>query len=121
GGKLLIFDVDWDTLVLPHPDQSVTRRIVEFIADSFPSGRVGAELYGHFKDSGFNNIQIRPHGYMHNLELTRRIIGGITFTGVAHNVFTSDEVTNWWSALEKAEAAGKFFSCFQGFIVMGTK
>lgn len=56
---------------------------------------------------------------MHNLELTKRIIGGITTTGVAHNVFTSDEVTNWWATLEKAEADGKFFACFQGFIVMG--
>ena len=119
GGKLLIFDVDWDALVIPHPDKNLTRRSVEFISDSFPSGRIGAQLYGHFKDSGFNNIQIRPHGYMHNLELTKRIIGGITTTGVAHNVFTSDEVTNWWATLEKAEADGKFFACFQGFIVMG--
>jgi len=121
GGKLLVFDVDWDALVLPHPDKSLTRSIVEFISDSFPSGRIGAQLYGHFKDFGFNDIQIRPHGYMHNLGLTKRIIGGITFTGVAHNVFTSDEITNWWAALGKAESSGKFFSCFQGFMVMGLK
>ncbi|MCO5949108.1 methyltransferase domain-containing protein [Mucilaginibacter flavidus] len=121
GGKLLIFDVDWDALVLPHPDKELTRSIVEFISDSFPSGRIGAELFCHFKDSGFKDIQIRPHGYMHNLELTKRIIGGIISTGVDHNVFTNDEVNGWWAELERADAAGQFFSCFQGFIVMGTR
>ena len=121
AGKLLVFDVDWDALVLPHPDKQLTRRIVEFISDSFPSGRIGAELFGYFKDSGFNDIQIRPHGYMHNLELTKRIIGGIASTGVAHNVFTADEINAWWADLEKADARGKFFSCFEGFMVMGVK
>lgn len=121
GGKLLVFDVDWDALVLPHPDKQLTRRIVEFISDSFPSGRIGAELFSHFKDSGFRDIQIRPHGYTHTLELTKRIIGGITLTGVNHNVFTTDEVNAWWAELEKADATGKFFSCFQGFMVMGVK
>lgn len=119
GGKLLIFDVDWDALVLPHHDKSLTRRIVEFISDSFPSGRIGAQLLGYLKDFGFKDIQIRPHGYIHNLELTKRIIGGITFTGVDNNIFTNEEITNWWAALEKAETDGKFFSCFQGFMVMG--
>jgi ubiquinone/menaquinone biosynthesis C-methylase UbiE len=121
GGKLLIFDVDWDALVLPHPDKQLTRRIVEFISDSFPSGRIGAELNAYFKDFGFRDIKIRPHGYMHNIELTKRIIGGITSTGVDHKVFTLDDVNGWWDDLEKADACGKFFSCFQGFMVMGVK
>lgn len=120
GGKLVVFDVDWDALVLLHPDKQLTRRIVEFISDSFPSGRIGAELFGHFKDAGFKHIQIRPHGYMHNFELTKRIIGGIVTTGVAHNVFTNNEINGWWTELERADTAGKFFSCFEGFIVMGT-
>ena len=74
-----------------------------------------------FKDSGFRDIQIRPHGYTHTLELTKRIIGGIVSTGVAHNVFTNDEVNGWWAELERADTAGKFFACFQGFMVMGVK
>ena len=121
GGKLLVFDVDWDALVLPHPNKQLTRRIVEFISDGFPSGRIGAELFSHFKDSGFKEIQIRPHGYMHNLELTQRIIGGIISTSVNHNIFTNDEINCWWAELDKADAGGKFFSCFQGFIVMGVR
>ena len=121
GGKLLVFDVDWNALVLPHADKQLARRIVEFISDSFPSGRIGAELFVHFKNSGFIDIQIRPHGYMHNLELTKRIIGGIIATGVDHSVFTTDEANGWWAELERADRAGQFFSCFQGFMVMGTR
>jgi ubiquinone/menaquinone biosynthesis C-methylase UbiE len=121
GGKLLVYDVDWDALVIAHNDKALTRRIVEHISDKFPSGRIGAELFEYFNHHGFKDIRVNQCGYIHPLELVKRIIGGIIQTGVEENVFTGEEISNWWAALEKDNAEGRFFASFQGFMVMGTR
>lgn len=121
GGKLLVYDVDWDALVIAHADKVLTRRIVEHISDKFPSGRIGANLFSYFKQHGFKNIRVKPCGYLHPLELVKRIIGGVIQTGVEENVFTGDEIANWWAALENDNKEGHFFASFHGFIVMGTR
>jgi Methylase involved in ubiquinone/menaquinone biosynthesis len=121
GGKLLVFDFDWDALVFSHSDKNLTRRIVEFISDSFPYGRIGADLYRHFKASGFQDVIVKPSAYTPPLELTKRVCGGIIQTGVTKSVFTEKEATDWWAALEKDDKDDKFFMAYQGYIVVGTK
>lgn len=121
GGKLLVYDVDWDALVIAHPDTALTRKIVEFISDKFPSGRIGSNLFNYFKRFGFNDIKVKACGYSHPLELVKRIIGGIIQTGVEEKVFTADDINDWWTILEQDNREGKFFASFQGFMVMGTR
>jgi len=121
GGKLLVYDVDWDALVIAHPDTALTRKIVEFISDRFPSGRIGSKLFSYFKRFGFKDIKVKACGYSHPLELVKRIIGGIIQTGVDENVFTSKEINDWWAILEHDNNEGNFFASFQGFMVMGLK
>ena len=55
------------------------------------------------------------------LEFTKRVCGGVIQTGVNENVFTVDEVADWWGALENDDRAGKYFMAFQGYIVVGTR
>ena len=43
-GKLLVVDFAWDSMVFGHPNKGLTRRITQFICDSFPYGRIGADL-----------------------------------------------------------------------------
>ena len=121
GGKLLVYDVDWDALVISHADTALTRKIVAFISDKFPSGRIGSNLYHYFNRFGFKDIKVKAFGYSHPLELVKRIIGGIIQTGVDENVFTADAVNDWWAILEQEDNDGKFFASFQGFMVMGVK
>lgn len=121
GGRLLVYDVDWDALVIAHPDTALTRKIVEFISDKFPAGRIGSNLPGYFNRFGFNDIKVKACGYSHPLELVKRIIGGIIQTGVGEKAFTADDINEWWAILEQDNREGKFFASFQGFMVIGTK
>ncbi|MDO3643278.1 methyltransferase domain-containing protein [Mucilaginibacter sp. L3T2-6] len=121
GGNLLVYDVDWDALVISHSHTVLTRKIVGFISDKFPSGRIGCDLFRHFKRFGFNDIKVKACGYSHPLELVKRIIGGIIQTGVNENSFTANEINDWWAILERDDREGKFFASFQGFMVMGRK
>lgn len=121
GGRLLVVDFDWDALVFAHKNKALTRRIVEYISDSFPSGRIGADLFGIFKTSGFRDIAVRPIAYTCPLEFTKRVCVGIIQDGVDKGVFDETEVADWWAALEQDERDDTFFMAFQGYIVAGTK
>lgn len=120
-GKLLILDFDWDAMVFAHTDTGLTRKIVEFVSDSFPNGRVGANLFGLFKDHGFRDVVVKPIAYLGQFELTNRVIGGVLETAIKENVFSAAELESWWAALVRDDAEGKYFMAYQGFIVTGTK
>jgi|ERR1043165_3936385 ubiquinone/menaquinone biosynthesis C-methylase UbiE len=121
-GRLVIFDTDWDALVIAHHDKSLTRKIVRYVSDSFPNGRVGGELFHYFKKFDFKEIKVKPVSYTGPFfGITKRICEGVLQTGVAENVFTQQEITDWWSVLEQDAKANKFFASYAGFIVAGTK
>jgi ubiquinone/menaquinone biosynthesis C-methylase UbiE len=121
GGKFLAFDIDWDAFTLVHPNKILTRKIVAFISDSFPNGRIGAYLPLYFKDAGFKEIKVKPFGYLSHLASTKVICSGILSTGVENGVFTKEEISDWWTEFEKEDAKGIFFVSYNGYIVMGTK
>ena len=124
GGKLVVFDFDWDAIVIAHPDKALTRKIVRYASDSFPNGRIGGELFQQFKKAGFKDVRVKPFSYSGNgdalLDITKRIYEGTSQTGVSNNVFTQAEITNWWDVLEQEAKKNNLFTSYQGFIVVGT-
>lgn len=121
GGKLLVVDFAWDSLIFGHGDAPLTRRITHYVCDSFPNGRIGADLFRTFHDFNFTDIDVRPLGYTAPLEFTRRVIGGILDSGVQNGNFSNEEIDGWWLELEEADRKGVFLTSFQGFIVAGIK
>lgn len=122
NGKLVVFDTDWDALVIAHSDKPLTRRIVRYVSDSFPNGRIGGELFHYFKDYGFREVKVKPVSYSGPfISITKRICEGVLQTGIASHVFTAAEINDWWEVLEKNAKANKFFASYAGFIVTGIK
>jgi ubiquinone/menaquinone biosynthesis C-methylase UbiE len=123
NGRLVIFDFDWDSIVIPHRDKSLTRKIVRYASDSFPRGRVGGELFHQFRNSGFREVTAQGVNYTGGtdatLVITKRIYEGILQTGVAEQVFTEDEIKEWWEIIERDKLEGNFIISFPGFIVSG--
>ncbi|MGE5107894.1 MAG: methyltransferase domain-containing protein [Sphingobacteriales bacterium] len=125
NGKIVAFDFDWDAIVIAHTDKTLTRKIVRYVSDSFPNGRIGGELFRYLKDAGFKDVSAKPFCYSGDnhilLDITKRIYEGILQTGISNNIFTEKEIADWWQVLEKDVREGDFFASFQGFIVGGTK
>lgn len=123
-GRLVIFDFDWDGILIGHRDKELTRQIIRFASDSFPNGRIGADLYRQLRTAGFKNVSIKPSSYSGNdeilLNIMKRIYEGILQTGVSNEVFTQKAIDNWWKALDEDARTGDFFMSFQGFIAYGT-
>lgn len=125
GGRVVIFDFDWDAMVIAHRDKALTRKIVRYASDSFPSGRVGPELFHYMKEAGFSNVGVKPSSYSGSSkvmqDITKRVYEGILQTGVSTGVFTQTEIADWWAAFDKDAGEGNLFVSYQGFIVSGTK
>ena len=125
GGRVVIFDFDWDAMVIAHREKALTRRIVRYGADSFPNGRVGGELFRHMRDAGFKNVAVKPTSYSGSgkvaLGLVKRVYEGILQTGVANGVFTKTEIEDWWKAFDEDGREGDLYASFTGFIVSGRK
>jgi ubiquinone/menaquinone biosynthesis C-methylase UbiE len=121
-GRLVVFDTDWDALVIAHTDKALTRRIVRYVSDSFPNGRIGGELFHYFKNYGFKDVKVKPVSYTGPFfSLTKRICEGVLQTGISKQIFTQQEISDWWKVLEEDSKTNKFFASYAGFIVAGTK
>jgi ubiquinone/menaquinone biosynthesis C-methylase UbiE len=125
GGRVVIFDFDWDAMVIAHSDKDLTRRIVRYASDSFPSGRVGAELFRRMREAGFKNVRVTPSSYAGSgqvgQDITKRVYEGILQTGVSSNIFTQTEIADWWAAFDKDARDGNLFISYPGFITSGTR
>jgi SAM-dependent methyltransferase len=125
GGRIVVFDFDWDAMVIAHRDKELTRKIVRYASDSFPRGRVGAELFVQMKKAGFKKVKVRPSSYAGSgqvaQDITKRVFEGILQTGVSNSVFTQEEIADWWRAFDEDGGAGNLFISYPGFITSATK
>jgi ubiquinone/menaquinone biosynthesis C-methylase UbiE len=125
GGRIVIFDFDWDAMVIAHKDKELTRKIVRYASDSFPSGRIGGELFHWLRQMGFTDVEVRPSSYAGNSQvgqdITKRVFEGILQTGVTTGVFTQQEIDDWWAGFDKDGREGNLFVSYPGFITSGRK
>jgi SAM-dependent methyltransferase len=124
GGRLVIFDVDWDGMQIAHQDKVLTRKIIRYASDSLPNGRIGTDLYRQMRNAGFKNVGVKPTGIFGHSEIMlhvmKRVYEGILQTGISDKVFIQAEIDNWWKALDEDAKAGDFFISFQGCIAYAT-
>lgn len=119
GGALILYEFDYDGMVVDAPDQALTRQITRLIADSVPSGWIGRQAPRLLRQRGLREIMIEPRMVLTPYAMYRRVVSGTLEEAVQAGQLAAAEVANWWGALERAVAAGEFFAGFQGFIVSG--
>lgn len=74
GGLVVVYDFDWDTLIIDHPDKETTRTIVRSYCDSMRNGWIGRQLPRLFKQQhlsvhAFDPVQVFVHYAMAELFL----------------------------------------------------
>lgn len=60
GGRIVVFDFDWDTLIIDHPDEETTRTVVLSCSDLMRNGWIGQQLPRLFKEQHLEVISIDP-------------------------------------------------------------
>jgi ubiquinone/menaquinone biosynthesis C-methylase UbiE len=125
GGRVVVSEPDFDTFVIDHHDQELTRRILTVYATGGArSGRLGRHLYALFGEQGFQDIEVAPVPIlMTDLRQAQDVmwIGPTLERAQALGAISEDEASSWIADLESAGRAGRFFAAGFGFTVGGRR
>jgi len=122
GGRLVVSDADYGTLVVDLPDRALTRRILDAFCDRLPQGWIGRRLPALFGEAGLSHVRVTPYtavvtDYDESVLGLREKVEAAASAGLT----TSDEATGWVAALDAADRAGRFLCTLTIFTVSGRK
>jgi ubiquinone/menaquinone biosynthesis C-methylase UbiE len=125
GGRVVISEPDWETLVIDSSDRSVTRRVVNFMCDRIVRhGWIGRQLPRLFKQARLADVEVKADVFIiTDLTSADRIWGLRRHAKRAQQagVITEDEMAGWFEELERADKAGLTFTSALGFLACGRK
>ena len=125
GGKLLVVDTDWDSLVWNSKDRDLTRRIVLEWSDHEADGWQGRKIQEYLRRSGFQNFRhevyvitessFKETGYSY---MMTRIVSDYLIRSEKMDAAT---VENWISGLREQDRSGFFYFSLNRFIFLAIK
>jgi ubiquinone/menaquinone biosynthesis C-methylase UbiE len=121
GGRLSVFDFDWETQIVDSPYTETTRLITRSFCDSFKNGWIGRRLPRLFMQHGMKDVSTAPQTIIINYPFLELLLGGHLTRAQQSGVVSSADAERWWTNLREAHEAGTFFYAFTALIVAGTK
>lgn len=121
GGRLSVFDFDWETQFVDSPYQETTRLITRSFCDSFKNGWIGRRLPRLFKQHAMTHVSITPRPVMITYPFLELLLGGHIARAQEAGLVTPADAERWWTQLREAHQAGTFLYGFTGLIVAGVK
>jgi ubiquinone/menaquinone biosynthesis C-methylase UbiE len=121
GGRVVVFDFDWDTLIIDHPDKETTRTIVRSFSDSVQNGWIGRQLPRLFKEQHLEVLSLDPVQVFLHYALTELALGGHLAQLQASGTLTPGQAQQWWEYLRYADKDGTLLVSFTAFIIVGAK
>jgi ubiquinone/menaquinone biosynthesis C-methylase UbiE len=124
GGRVVVSDPDFDTLVLDASDKVLTRKVVHHISDAVPNGWGGRQLRRLYVDSDLTDIEVVPiTAVLTDFTVANSLFGfeEVVRSLVETGDVASDDANSWLAQLERDSECGKFFCAVMGFAVVGQK
>jgi ubiquinone/menaquinone biosynthesis C-methylase UbiE len=121
GGRVVVFDFDWDTLVIDHPDRETTRTIVLSYSDSIRNGWIGRQLPRVFKEQGLEVLSVDPVQVFVHYALAELFLGSHLAHLQASGTLSPDQARQWWEYLQHADMHGALLISFTTFVVVGAR
>jgi SAM-dependent methyltransferase len=126
GGRLVVREPDWGTLLVDAPDRALTRRIVDGHFDRvIRHPWIGRGLYAACRDLGLGGVDVADASTLTltDLAVADRLFGlRDASSALADQVpALADDCERWWQALVERSERGRFFCAVTGFTVVGRK
>lgn len=121
GGRVGALEFDEGSLVLDHPDQQLTRTILNAYGDAKACSWIGRQLPRLFRQAGLAGVSVDPVVVLGPVEMIRALLGP-TVAGLRDGgVLTVDQAQGWWAALNRQADEGDFLGGAIAFVVTGTR
>lgn len=122
GGRVVVFEVDFGTVVLDSPERELARAVIQTWSDSLRDGWLGRRFPGWFADLGLQETSVVPHVLLLPPVLALPLVGTTTVArAVQADLLTPDAGQRWLRHLDDLQQRGRFFAALTGFLVVGTK
>ncbi len=122
GGRVLVYEVDFETLTLDHPQRERTRKIVNTWCDGFRNGWLGRHVPALFREAGLEDVRITAATLWLRYPVAMQMVGpGTVERACAAGLLTKAEGEDWLKQLQQHYEAGLLFSTLTGFLVVGRK
>jgi hypothetical protein len=121
GGRVVVFDFDWDTLIIDHPDKDTTRTIVRTYSDSIQNGWIGRQLPHLFKEQHLEVLSLDPVQVFLHYALAELGFGSHLTQLQANGALSPGQARQWWEYLQHADKHGTLLISFTTFIIVGRK
>ncbi|MEW5738968.1 MAG: methyltransferase domain-containing protein [Myxococcota bacterium] len=120
GGRVVLMEPDWGTLVVDAGDAALERAVLSAGAEhALNNGYAGRRLLGDFVRVGLTQVEVEliPIRYPSLAAADHYILFG--FEEAARRRVGARAMGRWRRALEAAEAEGRFFAAFQYVLAAG--
>jgi ubiquinone/menaquinone biosynthesis C-methylase UbiE len=117
GGRVVVSDADYETLVVAAPNPALTRRILHAFSDGLPHGWMGRELPALFREAGLTGVTVRPYTAV----VTEYDDAVLHLREKAKAAVPAADAAAWIASLEAAQRAGRFFCAVTIFTVHGRR
>lgn len=123
GGRLAVFDYDFDTVVVDHPDMPLTRKVMRCFSDAHHNNWSGRQLFRRMRNRGLVDVSVSPHTVLLPFDFVHAAVAGRLSSAQESGELrlTADRLADWWRSLRRADETGRFFASCTGFVVGATK
>ena len=122
GGRVVVYEVDFETVVIDAPDRPTARKVVNAWCDGFRDGWLGRRIPGLFRDAGLLDVVVSAETLQLTYGLAAPMVGSATVDrAVAAGTLTPTEAEGWLRRLGATVEAGRLFCTLTGFLVAGRK
>jgi ubiquinone/menaquinone biosynthesis C-methylase UbiE len=122
GGRVLVYEVDFETMLIDVSDRVLGRKIFNTWCDGFRNGWLGRHVPALFHEEKLRDVQVIPATIRNRFPIAWQFAGPRTVERAqAAGTITAAEGEAWLKELQALEASGRFFSTLTGFIVVGRK
>ena len=122
GGRVVVSDTDYDSLVVEALDLGLTGRILAHHADRMESGRIGRRLPGLFLDVGLGAVAVTPYAAVateYDEEVLK--LRDKAERAAAAGAIAPADAARWVESLIEADRAGRFVCAQIVLTVYGRK
>jgi SAM-dependent methyltransferase len=121
GGRVAVYEVDFETLAPDVRDRSLARRVAHAWCDGFRDGWLGRRIPGFLRDLGLKDVTVEPHTLILTPELALPLLGQTTVArAVEAGTVSQAEGRNWLEHLDELQRTGRWFCTLTGFLAAGT-
>jgi hypothetical protein len=122
GGRLVLADIDFETVAVDHPDRELTRRILHWRCDHHGGDNwSGRKLLRRARVAGLEDVQVTPVSVTAFDEKSALTLSLWRSAEVARDggAITAEEHDAWIATLKDRILAGRFFAGVTYYILKG--